>query len=82
VILHQGGLIQEVRERMGPSIELDAAGERSGMSHDHDDLRVECLGDPLGREKRHRILQQRPRVSHAIAQKAATIANQNSHVAP
>ena len=66
---------------MRPSVQLEAARERGGVSHDHDHLRVECLGDPLGREERHRVLHQRAQVSHAIAQEAAAIANQNSNVA-
>src|SRR5439155_3699659 len=56
---HQQRLDEEVPEGMRPAVLLEAARERGGVPDQRDDLRVEPVGQPLRREDRDRVLEER-----------------------
>ena len=72
VVAEEQRLVEEEREVVRPAEPLDAAHEGRGMADQRDHLRVEARGEPLAREDRDRILQQRPRPARArLAAKSA-----------
>ncbi len=61
VVAQEQGLIREAPEIVSPAETHQAAGERSGVADEHDNLRSEARRKPLAGEHRNRILEQWPR---------------------
>ena len=81
VVAEEQRLVEEEREVVRPAEPLDAADEGCGMADQHDHLGVEARGEPLAREDRDRILQQRPRPAPAAGGEAAEILRRPADVA-
>ena len=75
VVAHQQRLVEERREVVRPAELVEARDEGRRVAHEHDDVHAEAVREPLGREERDRVLEQRPEPGAARAPVGAPVAH-------